>query len=380
MAKNYKTKYFLFFLPFIAAIYLELFIFPIHQFTFRIWESIAVKRSFGILKGQFYPNMELRKIEEGDLAYYTQCAVKKNVWWVTDRYGYRKANVPLQKHPIVIVGDSNVAGSGLSQNELLSEVLEKKLGQSVYPLAGERLRALFRHDLIERNFPDIVILAGIERDLPESLPPLTQKDLRTPSSLERTLRKLRLNSTLQNIAILFDRVFKANMLNYLRARINGSSPSLRRVRAGEECPIFFLQGESINLSASPKRIEAAAERIKRYDDELKKRGVRFIFLPIPNKETIHYQYLKTKKPDFLERLTERLQALNVEVINTQKAFDDFYQKTGSMLYHTDDSHWNALGVKITADLLEKQINEKTSFYLPLIFIPSIRREGEPHVP
>lgn len=352
---SYPIKYLLFFIPFIAAICLELFVLPVHQFTFRVWESLSVKRSFGILKGQFYPNMELRKIEEGDLAYYTLCAEKKDVQWITDKYGYRKANVPIKRHPIVIVGDSNVAGSSLSQEELLSEVLEKKLGQSVYPLAGERLRALFKHDLISRNLPGIVVLAGIERDLPESLPPLKHKDLRTSSLLEKTLRKLRLNSVIQNIAVLIDRIFKANMLNYLRARINGSSPSQRRVGTTTECPIFFLQGIDANKASTSERIEQTALRLKGYRDFLQKKGVRFIFLPIPNKETIFYHYLKTQKPFFLDKLVKKSRELDIEVINTQKAFEDFYQKTGSMLYHRDDTHWNEQGVRIAADLLEMQI-------------------------
>jgi len=357
---SYPTKYILFFLPFIAAICLELFILPVHHFTFRVWESLAVKRSFGILKGQFYPNMDFRKQEEGDLAYYTHCAVKKDVRWVTDKYGYRMSNVTIKIHPIVIVGDSNIAGSSLSQEELLSEILEKNLGQSVYPLASERLRAVFQHNLLKKNLPEIVILASIERDIPDGLSPLKPRDFITPSRFDRLAEAIRFNSVVQQIAVVIDRIFKGNMLNYLRARINGSSPSLRRVVARGECPIFFLQGASINVNASTKQVETAVERITKYDDFLKKRGIRLIFLPIPNKETIHYQYLKTKKPDFLERLTGRLEELNVEVINTQKAFDDFYQKTGSMLYHADDSHWNALGVRITADLLEKQIKTKSS--------------------
>lgn len=255
----------------------------------------------------------------------------------------------------MIVGDSNVAGSSLSQEELLSEVLEKKLGQSVYPLAGERLRALFKHDLISRNLPDIVVLAGIERDLPESLPPLKHKDLRTSSLLEKNLRKLRLNSVIQNIAVLIDRIFKANMLNYLRARINGSSPSQRRVGTTTECPIFFLQGIDANKASTSERIEQTALRLKEYRDFLQKKGVRFIFLPIPNKETIFYHYLKTQRPFFLDELVKKSRELDIEVINTQKAFEDFYQKTGSMLYHRDDTHWNEQGVRIAADLLEMQI-------------------------
>jgi len=51
----------------------------------------------------------------------------------------------------------------------------------------------------------------------------------------------------------------------------------------------------------------------------------------------------------------------IEVVDTQKAFDNFYRKTLSMPYHTDDTHWNGLGVKITAGLLEKQIITKPLF-------------------
>lgn len=356
--KKYPTKYFVFFLPFLIAICVELFVLPIHQFTFRVWESLAVKRSFGILKGQFYPNIQVRKNEEGDLGYYTPCAIKKDVRWVTDKYGYRKNNTTLKRHPIVIVGDSNVAGSSLDQEALLSQVLEKKLGQSVYPLAGERLRALFQHDLLRKNLPEIVILAGIERDIPESLPLLRPKDLRTPSRLEEVARRIRLNPVLQKIATAADRIFKANMLNYFRARINGSGPSMRRVAISSECPIFFLQGAEANRPSSYERVERAAERLKEYSDFLQRKGIRFIFLPIPNKETIHYEYLNTQKPAFLERLVKRLRELNIEVIDTQKTFNEIYQNTHEMLYHKDDTHWNAFGVKITAELLEKQMKAK----------------------
>lgn len=358
--KSYRTKYCLFLIPLLAAICAELFLLPIHHFTFRVWESLAVKRSFGILKGQFYPNIKTRKAEEGDLAYYTPCAVKKDVLWITDTYGYRKTNRSLQQYPIVIVGDSNIAGSSLDQEELLSEVLEKKLGKAVYPLAGERLRALFQHDLIRKNLPEIVVLAGIERDIPESLPPLRPKDLRNPSRTEDVLRRLRLNSYLQTAATIADRLFKATMLNFFRARINGSGPSSRHPSSTATCPIYFLQGAEANRPSSPERIERAALQLVAYRDLLKARGIRFIFLPIPNKETVLYEYLNTQKPLFLEGLARRLRELDVEVIDAQKAFHEVYQKNRTIPYHRDDTHWNAVGVGIVAELLEKQITEKTA--------------------
>ena len=353
--KNYPVKYFLFFLPFVAALLIELFVLPIHQFTFRVWESIAVKRSFGVLRGQFYPNMEVQKIEEGDLAYYTHCAIKKDVEWVTDTYGYRKANVAAKHYPIVIVGDSNIAGSSLSQAELLSEVLEKKLNQSTYPLAGERLRALFQHDLLKKNLPGIVILASIERDIPNGLPTLKRGDIQKPSYMDKIGKVIRTNPAAQRIAITIDRTFKGNMLNYLRARVNETGPSLRRVGSSAECPVLFLQGAEANRLSPNERVEHAAGRLKEYRDFLEKMNIRFIFLPIPNKETILYRYLRTGKPDFLQRLIKRLGELNIEVVNTQQAFDDLYAKNGILPYHRDDTHWNALGVTIAAELLAQRI-------------------------
>lgn len=338
-----------------AALVIELFVLPIHQFTFRVWESLAVKRSFGVLKGQFYPNVEVQKAEEGDLAYYTHCAVKKDVTWFTDTYGYRKASSRVKRYPLVIVGDSNIAGSSLSQEELLSEVLEKKLGKSVYPLAGERLRALFQHDFLKKNLPDIVILESIERDIPDGLSPLKRADVQRSSRIDKAGEAMRTNPILQNIAIVLDRIFKGNMLSYLRARINGTGPSLRRVGSSTECPVLFLQGVAANRPSSDERVEKTAGRLKEYKDLLDKQNIRFIFLPIPNKETILYRYLHTDEPDFLQRLTKRLGELKIEVVDTQKAFNDFYEKTGTFPYHTDDTHWNGLGVSITAELLAQQI-------------------------
>ena len=65
---------------------------------------------------------------------------------------------------------------------------------------------------------------------------------------------------------------------------------------------------------------------------------------------------------------------------SQKTFDEIYQGTHSMLYHKDDTHWNALGAKTTAESARITDKIKANVYFPLIFIPSITREGEPQVP
>jgi alginate O-acetyltransferase complex protein AlgJ len=355
--KTYPAKYLLFFLPFIAILCIELFILPIHTFTFRTWESLIVKHSFGILKGPFYPDMKVSMIEEGSLAYRTPWAVKKDVIWVTDKHGYRKANSPLNNHSIIIVGDSNVAGSALSQHELLSEALERRFGVGVYPLSPERLRVLHSNSMFLENPPGLVIMESIERGLrdPKVSAPLRPAEFEQPSSFSRLIRTIRLNSILQKIAILADRTLKANMLQHLRARINRNGPSMNLKEVKSECPALFLHGAQVNRDLPMEQIDQISQRLKESRDVLLKKGIRFIFLPVPNKETIYFKCLGIERPIFLDRLVQRLRELNVEVIDTLPAFEKAYQQRSMMLYHFDDEHWNAEGVKLAAELLERQI-------------------------
>ncbi len=95
--------------------------------------------------------------------------------------------------------------------------------------------------------------------------------------------------------------------------------------------------------------------IKSYDEALKARGIRFIFLPIPEKKIIFHNLLNTPKPLFLGQVIEQLKKEGVEVINTQKAFEEAYQRNQILLYQRDDTHWSAEGVKLTAKLIQKVI-------------------------
>ncbi len=99
------------------------------------------------------------------------------------------------------------------------------------------------------------------------------------------------------------------------------------------------------------------EIIKGYDEALKARGIRFIFLPIPEKENIFHNLLNTPKPLFLEQVIEQLKKEGVEVIDTQKAFEEAYQRNQILLYQPDDTHWSAEGVKLAAKLIREIIGK-----------------------
>jgi alginate O-acetyltransferase complex protein AlgJ len=358
--KKHIIKYILFFLPLIIAVFIELFFLPIDFFTFRSWEALSVRRSVGILNGPFYPDMILSKTEMGgDLASQTRCAIKRDVIWITDQYGYRKANTTLERYPVVIIGDSNVAGGGLTQNEMLSEVLEKRLRMGVYPIAPSILKKVFEHGLIKQVPPDIIILENIERFILTSNYRIPKgKAFGKLTLWEEIMLNIQLNKFVQPVAITLSRIYSANMLNYVKARINRLTTSGIKDSDDAQCPPLFLQGAVANDDIPIEKLNAVAYDIKKVSDFFNDMGIRFIFLPIPNKENIYYKYLGTKKPVFLKNLIKKLQELNVEVVDTQKAFDNASEKPSVSLYFRDDAHWNAEGVKVAAELLEDLIRKK----------------------
>ena len=357
--KKFLFKTFLFFLPFYLVLALELFVLPIDYFTFRPWEALVVRKIDWILKGPFYPNMKIHKIEEGDIAPHAAFAVKREVQWQTDRYGYRKRNTPIKRHEIVIVGDSMAAGGGLTQNDMLSEVLEERLGVSVYPYAPRRLSNFLRDSRFLRYPPDIVIFETAENQI-ALLTPLSerQKAPNTKGFLTEFFRQARETQGVQSLGVFLDRAYKNNMLNYFRAKLRRKvAPDKPRYnyRAGS---MLFLEGMAANKDIPKKLIDAHTQMIEGYCRAVQERGIHFIFLPVPNKETIYHDLLPDpKRPVYLDHLMSEVKKKGVETINLQDAYEREYHKHSTLLYWLDDTHWNAKGVEIAADLIEQMVKK-----------------------
>jgi alginate O-acetyltransferase complex protein AlgJ len=356
--KKFAFRLVLFLFPFILAMGIELFVLPIDFFTFRVWEAVLIKNIKKFLPGPFYPNMKIDKIEEGDLGHHTRLTVKKEVVWETDQYGYRKKKTNREKYDIVIIGESNIAGSSLTQKDMLSELLEERLNISVYPLAPVTLSAFFKEKRFIDHPPDIVIFATIERLIPYlDLPKLPREKKRTPF-FSKLLYHLRENRSIQSIAVFVDRLSKRIMLNYFRA-------ALRRMVLNSEDflskrnPLFFLNGKPVIPEITREHFDRIVQMIEGYEELFKRRGIRFIFLPIPNQENIYYeQFAMKERPMFLKYLISELKNRGIETIDTQTAFEEAHRKDSALLFHDDDSHWNPKGVKLIADLTVELIKKR----------------------
>lgn len=336
-------------LPFVLWTFAEAVLLPMHFFTFRVWETISVN-TMRLLSGPFYPNMHLRMEEEGELAPRTSYAVKKQVEWYTDPYGYRNRDT---KADVLLIGDSNVTGAKLSQDETLAEVLEKQLGKEVYSFAPATINRFLATKRFEEKPPEIVVVASIERRIPE-LPPVGATGI---ANKLRDITGTAINSSkvLTWLAVTADRVSKLALYHRTLANIERTFGRKAYICYQNE---FFMEGEYANRSLSDEEIERMAHVLQGYREALAARGILFVFMPIPNKENIYHQLLPSRrKPDFLPRLTAALQRRGVQVVDTQNTFERLYAQQKS-LYPTDDGHWNDTAVSAAAELLAQHLQQQ----------------------
>ncbi len=394
--RKFLIKFAVFLLPLGAYIVYsayELLVIPIDFFNFRCWEALIVYENNSILSGPFYPNYHLSKTELGDVAAWTKFSIPKEAEWFTDRYGYRKKEAGRDRHEIVIIGDSATAGSGLTQDKILSEVLEDELGVSVYPYASADINDFINEERFAENSPDIVIVESVEKLAPHLPAIIPESEREEKSLLEHYYQKLGLSdSMITRWAVLSDRLKKRTFINYMYARLAELPKALWRpvlrfldqkrqaAQAQPQVPATTpnskIETLGLNLGKDGKTVFTAnsdpcfnnweqihivgtVKVLNGYQSYLNQRGIKMIFLPIPNKENIYYELVEGgKKVENLSRLITEAKAQGIETIDTQTLFEESKRKhPDKVLFHLDDSHWNSYGVELAAEQLVLKLRD-----------------------
>ncbi|MBN2384998.1 hypothetical protein JXQ70_19155 [bacterium] len=290
------------------------------------------------LVGPFYPNAQLRMIEEGDLAHHTEHALKRDIIWRTDQLGFRNDRY-LSKPEVILLGDSNIAGSSVSQEQTLSSRLMSYTGMSVYNLAPiSSINVYFQLKNASRlQLPKLLVVSCIERGL------AGLKPLEINSKLKYSW--LRLHPLSQFILVQIDKLYRLNSLRWLRSTVNRAFGIRQGIQSQVKDGMYFLQGQKV-ITLTDSKLEQVVENIKGYKSYCDSQGCEFLFLPIPNKETIYWELAGLdEQPSNIIRLHQRLKNNGIYSIETVNLFNAA-KELGRLPYNPDDSHWNEYGIEI----------------------------------
>jgi alginate O-acetyltransferase complex protein AlgJ len=337
--KKFIFKGLIFCLPFMAMGFEALL--PLSTFTFRPDEALLYNHS-GIGM-PFYPDHNLQMNAIGDLCAYTNNSVKKNVLWITDKIGYRNDQF-IEDPDVLLVGDSFILGSSLSQDSTLTNLLAGKLNHNLKfynlaPASFSDFKVILDKKIIRK--PKLLIFSLSERDLPSPI---------ILNSKERLYKN-------SKVSVWIDKTTRLYSVNYIMSRV------FNRRNIGVQSEInenmFFYKGKNqINNMDKVDSVTRIIDSYKHFCDSL---DIGFLCLPLPNKETVYYREVPfNEQPNYLFELDAKLKGKNIPTINALKAFNLYRLKHFSLIYHLDDTHWNSNGVNLVADEIVKEITITTS--------------------
>ncbi|MGV8813805.1 MAG: hypothetical protein ACOH2D_06805 [Gelidibacter sp.] len=331
--KKFISKYIIFILPLIGLLSGDIFL-SVDAFSYRPWEALLFQSNKNMF---FYPNQILDIQSVGDLCYRTQFAIKKDELWITDELGYRN-NIFIKEADILLIGDSFVVGSSIPQDSTMTNSLKEKLDKHVYNIAPAEFVdfiELLNQGIIKK--PKIVIYALVERSNPKTINISTEE---------------RFAENVSTFTVFKDKVERLYSLEYLKARVSGKQG--KGIKGEMDSRMFFLNGKKQKYHYD--KISDIAKTIQSYKEYCDSIGVDFIFLPLPNKETVYFDEIALEaQPDYLIKLDSVLIENKIGTVNTLGLFNNFRKSNSDIIYHLDDTHWNGRGIELVAEKLTEYI-------------------------
>ena len=353
--KRFIVRTFIFTLPAILWFITE-GILPSSTFVWKTWEALLFNNYSLSIGKVFYPNSNLEMNTVGRLRHHTKNSVTVKESWKTDKLGNRNDNF-IEDPDILLIGDSFVVGDALTQDSTFTNQLQYYLNDNlkvynIAPAEFSKLDYYLKEEIIKK--PRLVIFARSERFIPEAMQTHPEPD----SSLKNKIKTFLLDSDLfLKSCVFLDKCFRMYSKKWVQARLSGQKGN---GLAGIEGSNMFFYNTKDNIEYPNQvtdfvaDIDTTANRIisfKTYCDSL---DIDFLFVPMPNKSSIYYDYVPLEKqPDYIFKLDSLLRMNDVRTFNTLALYNEYRRTHGELLYHLDDTHWNANGARI----LSKKIAE-----------------------
>ncbi len=252
--------------------------------------------------------------------------------FVIDEYGFR--NQPgMYKAGVDAVdfGTSQVAGLADTQSGILGEILTRKYHIRTYTYPKASIQQFYQEDRFIKKPPKFAIIIGTDLEL------LQRIDL---FSLHESNNVVYFHPWTRSD---WDKIFgdKLFHLDYLRTLDYAKRFSTLRVLS------YYIFTEIMN------------KKYNRTQLLLKKRGITLIVGVMPSKSYLYrplYKNIPISKTA-IYALYKELDKSNIQHVNLLNPILSFMKNNKTLLYHSDDSHWNSHANEIIAEQLAKKIHE-----------------------
>jgi hypothetical protein len=348
MALFLRKIFLILIVPVIFLMGLEI-VLPVTLFTHRHFEAISFSTLVPHNSGSF-PNIRSKMNAVGDLCHHSKFAVIKKEVWNTDKLGFRN-NDFIADPDVLIIGDSFIMGSGLSQDETITNQVQSKIGNKVkiYNLATCTFfdfKNYYAVNIFKK--PKVLIFSNCERVVPEKL-----NSIKKRSVLKSALTYY---FEIGNLNEYIDRALRFFSIKWVKARINNATGN--GIPAVDNSNMFFLNGIHSNHNKGDLYATSTAViSYKKYCDSL---GIDFLYLPMPNKESVYFERVPfAKQPEYLFLLDSILQTAHVATINSLNIYNEYRKTSNELLYHLDDTHWNPKAVTLISNQILLYLKNRT---------------------
>jgi hypothetical protein len=315
------------------------FIVEPQQFYYRAWEWFE---DFPYRSGYFTASWN--REERGDLAnsHLFLYNHKRVTRVTTDRFGFRRSAQNAATYEMGVSGDSTIWGSGLSDDETLPSLIAQKMGQPVFNAGRTSLENGLKHPAMRTA--KVVIHAITERHIHASSyrRAVGSNSRASPLAQDDTSRW---RIYLQTDARRYSPI--ARIPGYLR-RLGADLHAIRKDVTNE--PYLFLPHQF-----TPRDLSAVVPLIVSRHRILRERGIRYIFVAVPAKQTIYRENVDAYTRNYLFELDRALRANGVETVNL---LESFLQHKTVGLFQPYDTHWNPQGVELAARIISTYLSNE----------------------
>jgi hypothetical protein len=330
----------------------------------RSWEAVTL---FVSKAGPFAPSKHyFNPVSTGDLGTLANLPRYRRPHpevFTTGAQGYRGYEPGTDPAPAAILfGDSFGAGASVSDEDSLCARLSSVFGCPVFfagyyvPNFAEKLKTLPRAPLIILQLSERYALSDSAPGDADGAEAAIKKLFPATSTIYRTLRSLHNYVIYSPTEIWAGRAYRHLQDDVILPNVHTRNVVRYSLRNHND-ELLFLRSELTNyLNPPPQAIRTLITAVK----TLRADGYDVLVILVPNKLTVYYPLLENGPPPmpedrlYVNLLERNLSAASIPVVNLTPALRQAAAEalaSNTLVYHADDTHWNALGVRAAAEAI-----------------------------